>query len=99
MLTFRQSIRVLQKDHYLLLFPELPGPGKNSHRWINTGWLRLGQLWYKASGRALKMYPVHVDYKNHLFRVAAPVVYDPARRFTEQERELAEKLTKGMRGE
>ena len=98
MLTFRQSIRTLQKDHYLLLFPELPGPGKNSHRRINTGWLRLGQLWYKASGRALRMYPVHVDYKHHIFKVAAPVFYDPARRFSEQEQELAEKLTKGIRG-
>ena len=98
MLTLRQSVRVLQKDHYLLLFPEIPGPGKNSHRRINTGWLRLGQLWYKASGRALKMYPVHVDYKNHLFKVAAPVWYDPARRFSEQEKERAEKLTAGIRG-
>ena len=61
MLTFRQSIRTLQKDHYLLLFPEIPAPGKNSRSRINTGWLRLGQLWYKVSGRALKMYPVHVD--------------------------------------
>ena len=99
MLTLRQSIRILQKDHYLLLFPELPAPGKNSHRRINTGWLRLGQLWYKSSGRALKMYPVHVDYKKHVFKVAAPVSYDPTRRFSEQEKELAEKLTRGLRGE
>ena len=95
-LTLRKSIRALQRDQYLLLFPELPGPGKNSTRHINTGWLRLGQLWYKNSGRSLKMYPVHVDYKNHVFKVAAPVWYDPARRFTEQEKELAEKLRAGM---
>lgn len=99
MLTLRQSVRVLQRGEYLLLFPELPGPGKNSTRHINTGWLRLGQLWYKNSGRSLKMYPVHVDYKNHVFKVAAPVWYDPARRFTEQEKELAEKLRAGMQGE
>jgi len=99
MLTFRQSIRVLQKDHYLLLFPEFPGGGKNSRTRINTGWMRLGELWYRASGRSLKMYPVHVDYKNHVFKVAEPVIYDPARRFSEQEQELAEKLTRGLRGE
>ena len=45
------------------------------------------------------MYPVHVDYKKHVFKVAAPVSYDPTRRFSEQEKELAEKLTKGIRGE
>ena len=99
MLTLRQSVRILQKDHYLLLFPEIPGSRKNSRPRINTGWLRLGQLWYKASGRALKMYPVYVDQKEHVFRVASPVWYDPARRFSEQEKELAEKLTNGMKGE
>ena len=45
------------------------------------------------------MYPVNVDYKNHVFKVAAPVWYDPARRFSEQEQELAQKLAKGLRGE
>ena len=55
MLTLRQSIRILQKDQYLLLFPELPGSEKSGHPRINTGWLRMGQLWYKASGSALKM--------------------------------------------
>ena len=94
--TIRQSIRVLQKDQYLLLFPERPG---SNHRWIDTGWLRLGELWYRAGGRALKMYPVHVDCKRHVFKVAAPIRYDPSKRFGDQEQELAEKLSKGLRGE
>lgn len=97
--TLRQSIRVLQKDHYLLIFPEQTPGGRETHRWINTGWLRLGEMWYRASGRALKMYPVHVDKDRHLIRVAAPVRYDPARRFSEQEKELVEKLSAGLRGE
>ena len=99
MLTLRESIRVLQKGHYLLLFPEQPGGRRSPGRRINTGWLRLGELWYRNNGRTLRIYPVHVDNKKHLIRVAAPVYYDPARRFSEQEKELAEKLTKGIRGE
>lgn len=99
MLTMRQSIRALQRNRCLLLFPEMPGPAKNNRRWINTGWLRLGELWYRASGRALKIYPVFLDEKNHVFKVAAPVCYDPARRFIEQERELTNRLSKGMHGE
>ena len=98
-LTLRQSIRVLQKDHYLLIFPEQTPAGRETHRWINTGWLRLGEMWYRASGRSLKMYPVHVDKKSHSIKVAAPVRYDPARRFSEQEKELVEKLSRGLRGE
>ena len=99
MLTLRQSVRTLQKDHYLLVFPEQPSGWGKHHTWINTAWLRLGELWYRSSGRALKLYPVHVDHKGHVFKVAAPVWYDPARRFSEQEQELAEKLAKGLRGE
>ena len=98
-LTLRQSIRVLQKDHYLLIFPEQTPGGRETHRWINTGWLRLGEMWYRASGRSLKMYPVHVDKDKHLIKVAAPVRYDPAKRFSEQEKDLVEQLSKGLRGE
>ena len=97
MLTLRESVRALQREEHLLLFPEQPGGRRSPGRRINTGWLRLGELFYRNSGRALKIYPVHVDNKKHVIRVAAPVYYDPARRFSEQEKELAEKLTAGIR--
>ena len=99
MLTLRQSVRELEKDGALIIFPETPNARLSHHEWISTGWMRLGELWYRNSGRALKMYPVHIDRKKRLFRVAAPVWYDPARRFREQEKELAAALAKGMKGE
>ena len=97
-LTLRQSIRVLQTDHYLMIFPEQTPGGRQTHRWVDTGWLRLGEMWYRASGRSLRLYPVHVDPERHVFKVSAPVRYDPARRFGEQEKELAAKLSEGLRG-
>lgn len=99
MITFRESIRILQKDEALIIFPEQPSGWLSHHQWINTGWLRIGELWYRSSGRAMKMYPVHIDRKKNLFKVAAPVWYDPARRFSEQEKELHDALAKGLRGE
>ena len=98
MLTLRQSIRVLEKDGALVIFPEMPNARLSHHEWISTGWLRLGEMWYRSCGRALKMYPVHIDREKHVFKVAAPIWYDPARRFAEQEKELAQALAKGMRG-
>ena len=95
MLTLRQSVRVLQKDEALVIFPEVPG----RHDRINTGWLRLGDLWYRSGGRSLKMYPVHIDRKKHVFKIAAPVLYDPAKRFSDQEKNISDKLAKGLRGE
>ena len=99
MLTLRQSVRALQKEEYLIVFPEQPSGWLSHHSWINTSWLRLGELWYRASGRSLKLYPVHLDYKGHVFKVSAPVWYDPSRKFADQEQELADKLAKGLRGE
>ena len=98
MLTLRQSIRALQKDEALIIFPETPNARLTGHEWISTGWLRLGEMWYRTCGRALKMYPVHIDRDRHIFKVAAPVYYDPARRFAEQEKELAKALAKGISG-
>ncbi len=98
MLTFRQSIRVLQKDDALVVFPEQPNARLSNHEWLSTGWLRLGEMWYRNCGRALKMYPVHIDREKHIFKVAAPVWYDPSRRFRDQEKELVSVLMKGIRG-
>lgn len=98
-LTLRQSIRALQKDESLIVFPEQPSRWLPQQELLNTSWLRLGEMWYRTCGRALKLYPVHIDRKRHVFKVAAPVMYDPSRRFTEQEEELAARLAKGLRGE
>ena len=94
-LTLRQSVRAMEKDDALMIFPQLPGRGGR----ISTAWLRLGDLWYRNSGRSLKMYPVHIDRERHVFKVAAPVYYDPAKRFSDQEKDIAAKLEKGLRGE
>lgn len=59
----------------------------------------MAPLWYRRSGRALKMYPVHIDTKKHEFRISAPIYYDPGKRPEEQEQEIADKLAKGLRGE
>ena len=98
MLTLRESIRILQKDGALVVFPEVPDARLSRKEWISTGWLRLGEMWYRNCGRALKMYPVHIDRKEHIFRVAAPVWYDSGKLFREQEKDLVSALTNGMRG-
>lgn len=98
MLTLRESIRILQRDDALVVFPEVPDARLSRREWISTGWLRLGEMWYRNCGRALKMYPVHIDRKKHVFRVAAPVWYDPGKLFREQEKDLVTALTNGIRG-
>jgi len=98
MLTLRESTRVLRRDECVVIFPEAPAQAASGRRpWISTGFLRLGELGYRACGRALKFYPVRVNREKRLFEVGKPVRYDPARRFSEQEKEIADQLAAWLR--
>ncbi len=94
LLTFRQSIRLLLNKKALLVFPENGTSGRG--QWIGNGWLRLGELWYHAQGKALRFYPVHINAGKHLFEIAKPVLYDPSLSFIEQREKLQAAITRGM---
>ena len=99
MLTLRESVRILRKDECVVIFPEKTEYGSMHRDWISTGFLRLGELGYRACGRVIKFYPVRVDTKKHAFEIGAPVRYNPALRFSEQEKNLAERLAAWLRNE
>ncbi len=97
--TFRDSIRRMEEGNHIVIFPE-QADGFQSHKEeISMGWFTLCAMWYARSGKAVRMYPVHVDHHRHLFRVAAPVVYDPKRSPEAQLDEAARLLTAGLRGQ
>lgn len=99
MTTMRQSIKALREGKHVVIFPEKPsGYGEYDQR-INTGWLNLCVMYYRMTGRNLRLWPVYIDLKEHVFRVAAPVMYDGEKPLAEQEDALAEVLGAGLRGE
>ena len=97
--TMRQSLRWLKSGEHLVIFPEQPSGFQSHHSWINTGFLNIATMYYRATGKALIFYPVHVDYRRHVFQVARPIAFDTARTLEEQQEELVEVLAKGLRGE
>lgn len=99
MLTMRHSIRHLKEGHHLIIFPEQPSGYKSHHTWINSGFLHVAPLYHKATGKALRFYPVHIDHRKHSFTVAKPVQYDPNRTLEEQTDELLAQLAIGLRGD
>ena len=99
MTTMRQSIRHLKEGHNLVIFPEQPSGYQSHHDWINTGFLQVAPMYYKATGKVLKFYPVHLDYHKHVFKVAKPIAFDPERTLEEQMPALVEVLAKGLRGQ
>lgn len=99
MTTMRQSLRALKEGKHLVIFPEQPSGWQSHHMWINTGFLQIAPMYYKATGKALKFWPVHIDYKKHTFHVAKPITFDPERTLEEQTQEISDVLAYGLRGE
>ena len=99
MTTMRQSIQHLRKGDHLVIFPEQPSGFQAHHDWINTGFLNVATMYFRATGKALRFYPVHVDYHNHVFKVARPILFDTARTLAEQQDELVAVLARGLRGQ
>ncbi len=94
--TFRQSIAHLKNGENLVIFPEQPD-GFQSHRMrLNSGFLQIAPMAYRTLGLALQFYPVHIDYKEHQFRVAAPARFDPQRSLEEQTEEILQVIREGI---
>ncbi len=98
MTTMRQSMKALKGGKYVVIFPEQPSGFGSHHDWINTGWLNIGTMFYRATGENLLLYPVHIDTKKHRFEVKKPIVYDGERPLEEQQDELVRCLAAGLRG-
>lgn len=99
MSTVRTSMRLLKEGKYIVIFPEQPSGFGEHHDWINTGWLNICTMYYRSTGKALKLWPVHIDTKGKAFHVAKPVVFDTARTVEEQQDEMVWLLAAGLRGE
>jgi len=97
--TMRKSLGYLKKGEHLVIFPEQPSGYQSHHSWINMGWANVAPLYYRATGKALRFYPVHIDYKKHVFYVSKPILFDPDRTLEDQLPEIEAALAKGLRGE
>ena len=56
-------------------------------------------MYWKLAGKALKFWPVHLDTRHHVFRVAAPVAFDPDQTLEQQLSAMEAQLAAGLRGE
>ena len=56
-------------------------------------------MYYRATGKVLRFYPVHIDYHHHVFQVAKPIVFDTTRTLAQQQDEIVRVLAAGLRGQ
>ena len=99
MSTMRASLKALKEGKHLVIFPELPD-GFDSHaEQLQMGWLNLTAMYYKATGKRLKLVPVHIDEKTRFFRVGEAITADPDLPLKEQEAAIERYLAAGLRGQ
>ncbi len=94
--TFRKSIQYLKQGDHLIIFAEQPDGFQSHSTRLNSGFLQVAPMAYKQLGLALKFYPVYIDYKNRVFRVAAPIAYDPDLSLAEQTPRIMEHIRLGI---
>ncbi len=96
--TFRLSIEKMREGSHIVIFPERVDGFASHAEEIHTGWMTLCPLAQARLGGTVRIWPVHMDHRRRVFSVAAPVVWDPSRTPDEQRAEVAEKVTRGLRG-
>ncbi len=98
MTTMRKSLKVLKEGKHIVIFPELPD-GYGSHaEHLQMGWLNLVAMYKRATGKDIKMVPIHIDQKNRVFRVQKGITADPDIPLDEQEERIERYLAAGIRG-
>lgn len=78
--TFQISLDLLEKGNYLLIFPEnsdLPMDPRFQMSPFKKGFARLGEMFYRRTGRILPFYPLAVHVRSLTVRVGKPVRYNP----------------------
>lgn len=100
MSTFELSLQALVEGDNILLFPEKPkelaGVEKTDSsgkiRLFYTGFAHIGKLYYDATGKKLRFYPLFSDKKRRVFKIGEGVEYNPELSPKESKKELAEAL-------
>ncbi len=99
MSTMRKSMQALKEGRHIVIFPERPN-GFDSHaEQLQMGWLNLAAMYHRATGKQLRLIPVHIDQREHVFRVGKGITVNPELPLSEQEQRIERYLAAGLRGQ
>ncbi|HNW87790.1 MAG TPA: hypothetical protein PLP25_07980 [Candidatus Limiplasma sp.] len=96
MKTFRESLRLLSEGEHLVIFPEQPSGYQAHSAELNRGFMQIAPAFARATGKGLLFWPVCIDYRKRVFRVAEPLRYDVSRTLNEQIEGLLSKMRSGI---
>lgn len=94
--TFRNSIKTLEEGKDVVIFAESPKRYSEYVNELQRGFVDLGAMYYKKTGKTLKFYPVYIEKKNRKIAVGAPISYDPNLLAKNQRDAICEYLRDGI---
>ena len=99
MTTMRKSLAALKEGKHIVIFPERPDGFDSHDEYLQMGWLNLVTMYRRMTGKDLRLVPVHIDQKAHVFRVGKGITVDPDVPLAEQESRIERYLAAGLRGQ
>lgn len=99
MTTMRKSLAALKEGKHIVIFPEKPNGFDSHEEHLQMGWLNLATMYKRATGKDIKLVPVHIDQKEHVFRVGKGITVDPDVPLADQEAHIERFLAAGIRGQ
>ena len=77
MQTFDESIKALESGEHIVVFPECPEKFSEHINDYYGGFAKIGQLYYKETGKKLKFYPTYIAHPLGKVLVGKPIEFDP----------------------
>lgn len=107
MTTFEDTVKALSEGDNVLIFPERPKRvTKNGKTFLLhetdsvgdmfSGFANIGRLYYQATGKTLRFYPVYANHRGHTFKIGVPVEFDPEVESREERQRIADYLREQM---
>ncbi len=75
--TFRNTMAALSEGYDVVVFGESPERYSEYVNRMQLGIIDVAALYYKRTGKKLKIYPAYIEKKNRLIEVAPPIEYGP----------------------
>ena len=90
--TLRESVDTLLAGKNLIVFPECPEKFTEHINDFYSGFAKIGELYYKETGKKLKFYPTYIARSVKTVMIGKPVEYSPEENSTSWRKQISETL-------
>ena len=98
MSTMRATMKALKKGKHIVIFPERPSGFDAHEEHLQMGWLNLVKLYKCATGKDIRLVPVYIDQKEHIYRIGKSICVESDVPLEAQEARIERAIATHIRG-